>query len=150
LTYERIFTWVMPGVSEGAIAAEDLKQKYGGWLFTPDMVWMNLQTIGTFHWRTLMKERGSVARRQAPRNPILQFFAPTVAANDEGCDYLHWVDGTIFRPCCDVHDQCYDSNGCTYKTWWQWGSWRCDICNGFVIGCFAGRTVGHVFHPIPF
>ena len=149
LTYERIFMWVMPGVGEGAIASENLKQKYGGWLFTPDMVWMNLQTIGTFHWRTLMKERGTVARRQAPRNPILQFFVPTVAADDEGCDYLHWIDSTIFRPCCDRHDQCYENNGCTAKTWWQWGSWRCDICNTYVIACFIGRSPGHLFYQTP-
>jgi hypothetical protein len=148
LTVERIFAWTMPGVSEGSITAENLKPKYGGWPFTPDMVWMNLQTIGTFHWRTLMKEKGTVARRQSPRNPILQFFAPTLAANDEGCDYLHWIDGTVYRPCCDIHDQCYENNGCTYKTWWQWGSWSCNICNGWVIGCFIGTTGGgHIRYP---
>jgi hypothetical protein len=148
LTVERIFAWSMPGISDGAITTENLKPKYGGWLFTPDMVWMNLQTIGTFHWRTLMKEKGTVARRQAaPRNPILEFFVPTVAANDEGCDYLHWIDGTVYRPCCDMHDQCYENNGCAYKTWWQWGNWKCDICNGFVIGCFVGSAGGHILHP---
>jgi len=147
LTVERIFTWSMPGVSEGAITTENLKQKYGGWLFTPDMVWMNLQTIGTFHWRALMKEKGTVARRQTPANPILQFFVPTLAANDEGCDYLHWIDGTVFRPCCDVHDQCYSNNGCSYKTWWQWGSWSCNICNAAVIGCFFGTVSGRIRYP---
>jgi hypothetical protein len=147
LTYERIFTWVMPGVSEGAIGSEHLKARYGGWLFTPDMVWMNLQTIGTFHWRSLMKEKGTVARQQTPRNPILQFFMPTVAANDEGCDMLHWLDSTMYRPCCDMHDRCYENNGCSYKTWWQWGSWTCNVCNGWVIGCFAATGAGHIRHP---
>jgi hypothetical protein len=147
LTYERIFRWVIPGLSEGAIGGDQLKTRYGGWRFTPDMTWMNLQTIATFHWRTLLKEKGTVARQQAPRNPILQFFMPALAANDEGCDSLHWLDGTIFRACCDVHDQCYENNGCTSSTWWRWGSWKCDFCNAFVVVCFVVGGSGHIRHP---
>jgi hypothetical protein len=147
LTYERIFTWAMPGLSDGTIGADQLKARYGGWRFTPDMTWMNLQTIATFHWRTAMKEKGTVARRRTPGNRMFEFFMPTVAANDEGCDYLHWLDGTVFRPCCDVHDQCYENNGCTNKTWWQWGSWKCDFCNGYVVGCFLGAAGSHIRHP---
>jgi hypothetical protein len=147
LTVERVFAWSMPGISEGSITTENLKQKYGGWLFTPDMIWMNLQTLGTFHWRTLIKTKGTVARLQTPQNPLLQFLMPTLAANEPGCDDLHWLDGSVFRACCDVHDYCYEKAGCTQKSWWFLGSWSCDYCNLWVIGCFVGGGPGHIRYP---
>ena len=45
----------------------------------------------------------------------MQFVAPTLSANEPGCDGLHWLDGTVFRYCCDVHDLCYAKVGCTYR-----------------------------------
>jgi hypothetical protein len=148
LTVERVYSWIMPGISEGAITTENLKPKYGGWLFTPDMIWMNLQTLGTFEWRSQIKAKGTVARQRAPRNPILEFLMPTLAANDEGCDVLHYLDGTNYRACCDVHDNCYSNNGCGWTTWWRWGSWSCNVCNIWVVGCFVGMpTPGHIRTP---
>jgi hypothetical protein len=145
LTYERIFTWVMPGVSEGFIATEHLKARYGGWPFTPDLVWMNLQTLGTFHWRTLLKAKGTVARVPSTRgtNPLLQFFVPSLAANEPGCDNLHWLDGSVFRACCDIHDACYyaATPPCTQSSWWYWGRWSCDRCNITAFVCFLGGGV---------
>jgi hypothetical protein len=148
LVQERVFEWEMPGVSEGVITTAHLKRQYGGWRFTPDLVWMNLQTIATYHWRTLMKEKGTVARQLPRRNPILQFFVPVLAANDEGCDVLHYLDGTIYRPCCDQHDRCYSNYGCNDTTWWWWGGWRCTSCNIVVVACFVAQTGGsHIRHP---
>ena len=65
---------------------------------------------------------------------------PTVHANEPGCDGFHWLDYTIFRPCCDLHDRCYAKYGCTWHTWWEvWSSWRCDACNiGFAF-CIMTR-----------
>jgi hypothetical protein len=161
-THERIYAWSIPGVTDGSIANEHLKQRHGGWPFTPDMVWMNLQTIGLYHWKTIINEKGFVARRQgraAPcqqtvssRKSILEYFAPTVLANEAGCDPpLHWLDGTVLRFCCDIHDYCYEKNGCTWSTWWQWwSSWQCDRCNGNVVWCFMGGGSGHgPFSPFP-
>ena len=148
LTYERIYAWSMPGVTDGAVADEHLKARHGGWPFRPDMVWMNLQAIGLYHWKTLIDQKGFVARQrpQPAGNPILQFFAPTVFANEAGCDDLHWLDGTVIRYCCDVHDFCYETFGCSASSWWWWGSWSCNFCNVGAVFCFAGG--GRVHGPL--
>lgn len=143
-TYERIYAWSLPGLTEGQVAEQHLKSRHGGWPFTPDMVWMNLQAIGLYHWKTAINQRGFVARQQPARNPIVQFFAPTVSADEPGCDGLHWLDGSLLRFCCDVHDYCYQKSGCSSSSWWQvWTSWRCDVCNMAAIGCFASGGSGH-------
>jgi hypothetical protein len=139
-TYERIYAWTMPGVTEGVITDEHLRARYAGWPFTPDMVWMNLQAIALYHWKTVMNQKGFVARHdQSKPNPVVQFFLPTVAANEPGCDGLHWLDGTVLRFCCDVHDYCYAKYGCTSMSWWTWWtSWQCDRCNMNAVRCFIG------------
>ncbi|WP_396625448.1 hypothetical protein [Luteitalea sp.] len=63
----------------------------------------------------------------------------TALRNEPGCDNLHWLDGSIFRACCDVHDKCYETNGCNSSSWW-WpfsGSWSCQRCNAQVVYCFC-------------
>ena len=108
------------------------------------MVWMNLQTIALYHWKTAIKEKGFVARcDQSKPNPLVQFFMPTLSANDPGCDDpFHWLDGTMLRFCCDVHDYCYEKNGCNYRSWWMiWTSWRCDYCNMVAVHCFEVGAV---------
>jgi len=161
-THERIYAWNIPGVTAGSIANEHLKPRHGGWPFTPDMVWMNLQLIGLYHWKSIIDQKGFVARQQgqpAPcqqtassRKSILDYFAPTLLANEPGCDPpLHWLDGTVLRFCCDVHDLCYEKRGCTWSSWWQWwSSWGCDRCNGRVVWCFMGGGSGRgPFSPFP-
>jgi hypothetical protein len=149
LVRDRIYIWNLPGVGTGTISGEHLKAQHGGWPFTPDMVWMNLQALGEYQWKSLLKEKGTVARQQAPRNRVLEFFAPTASANDAGCDSLHYLDGTNFRPCCDAHDRCYEAQtpACTQSSWWAWGSWACDRCNQFVWVCFYMTLDGHIRHP---
>jgi hypothetical protein len=147
---ERTYIWNLPGVATGTIKPEHLHAQYGGWPFTPDMVWMNLQTLGEYQWRSLIREKGTVARAPAPANRILQFFMPTVDANEAGCDgILHYLDGTNFRPCCDAHDRCYEAQTpvCTQNSWWSWGSWSCDRCNQQVWVCFYMTLDGHIRHP---
>jgi len=61
LTNERSFAWTIPGMTEGLINNDHLKTRYAGWPFTPDMVWMNLQTIALYHWKTAINEKGFVA-----------------------------------------------------------------------------------------
>jgi len=75
-----------------------------------------------------------------------------VQANEPGCDGLHWLDGTVLRFCCDVHDRCYEKYGCSSRSWWQfWSSWTCDLCNAGAVFCFAGGGNGKgPFHPFPF
>ncbi|MEO8259845.1 MAG: hypothetical protein ABI868_21050 [Acidobacteriota bacterium] len=143
LTYERVFVWTIPGMSEGSIGNDHLKQQFNGWPFTPDMVWMNLQTIALYHWKETITQKGFVARCDQPQpNPLVQFFVPTVSANEVGCDGLHWLDHTVMRYCCDSHDNCYERDGCAYKSWWMfWSSWRCDFCNILAIRCFQTGAI---------
>jgi hypothetical protein len=155
---ERIFAWNMPGVTEGVITKAHLTPRYGGWLFTPDMVWMNLQTLAMYEWKRTAATPSAVTASACAARPtwvqrIAHLVSPAVYAatispappkNDAGCDDLHWLDGTTFRFCCDIHDLCYEKYGCSSSSWWQiWTSWRCDRCNGEAVWCFAGGGTGH-------
>ena len=127
-----------------AITAKVMHDNFGGWTFTPDTTWMNLQLIATHHFKTQVAKNGFVARNEsggcravAPPSRVAQFFFPTVLANEAGCDRMHYLDGGIFRSCCDNHDRCFAKAGCTEKSWWQvWSSWTCDVCNAEVLWCF--------------
>lgn len=139
----RVLIWNLPGLTKGYIAPEHLQQ-YGGWPFTPDMEWLNIQIAAFHQFKTQINKNGFVARRQPGwSDRLLQFIAPTLAANEPGCDGLHWLDGTVYRFCCDVHDMCYSKIGCTVKSWWKfWESWRCDYCNMWVAECFMAGGGG--------
>jgi hypothetical protein len=142
-----VFLWNLPGLSSGYMEPGTLAA-YGGWPFTPDLEWVNLQTIAFYYFKTALKTPGGVARADGGGtrglvSRITNFFAPTVSANDAGCDMLHWLDGTILRYCCDMHDACYEqaSSKCTWKSWWHWlSSWTCTQCNVQVIFCFEAYT----------
>ncbi len=132
-----LLMWDLPGLTRGYIAPEHLKD-FGGWPFTPDLTWLNVQAYAFQHFKTLIQQQGFVAHASPtwPRR-VMQFFAPTLSANEPGCDDLHWLDGTLLRFCCDVHDLCYEKNGCSSRSWWQfWTSWTCDACNAWVVICF--------------
>jgi hypothetical protein len=155
LVTDRIYTWKMPGVSEGLITNAHLTPRYGGWLFKPDMIWMNLQALGSYEWGRARAASSSTAVSKtasacaAPKPSLAQRLAsllstPVYAApapNEEGCDDLHWLDGTMYRFCCDIHDLCYEKYGCTSRSWWRL-SWNCTRCNGEVVWCFAGGGTG--------
>src|SRR6185437_2064928 len=102
--------------------------------------WASVQGFAFEHFHQEIAAHGFVARAgERPTLParLASFFAPALAANEPGCDDLHWLDGTVFRYCCDMHDQCYETDGCTAGSWWQWWkSWSCDNCNMTVIVCF--------------
>lgn len=127
-----------------ALTQKEMNENFGGWVFTPDTTWMNLQLIATHHFKTQVAKNGFVARNagggcrelSAPSR-VAQFFFPTVLANEPGCDRFHWLDGTVLRSCCDDHDRCYARAGCSERSWWQvWSSWTCDMCNASVVWCF--------------
>lgn len=147
-TYERIYSWDIPGLTSGLISNDHLKGRYGGWVFRPDMTWMNLQALGLFQWKTTIRERQFVSA-PAPKpvsmlGRVANYFAPNAKADETGCDDLHWLDGTSFRFCCDVHDKCFEKYGCTSSSWWTvWKSWNCDRCNIEVVWCFMGGGSGH-------
>lgn len=151
---EQAFAWSFPGLTgDSYVTAAHLK-KNGGWNFTPDMAWLNTQNLAFYQFGTLLKTKGTVSKnRAAPGWPgrLGQFIAPTVQANDPGCDGFHWMDGTILRWCCDVHDACYfkEDPSCAQSSWWMWWtSWQCDACNLDALYCFASGG-GHIYQRYP-
>jgi hypothetical protein len=133
---DRLLMWDFPGLTKAYLSTEHLTE-FGGWPFTPDMTWLNLQAIAFYHFKTAINTRQFVARATTPSR-FLEFFAPTLHANEDGCDGLHWLDGTVLRFCCDIHDACYSKSGCGSSSWWQfWSNWSCTYCNAWVIACFS-------------
>jgi hypothetical protein len=138
---EKVLAWDYPGLTKGFVNAERL-QTNGAWPFKPTMAWANVQGLAFYEFHSKLKARGTVAeRRPGLLQRIAQSIAPTVSANTAGCDGLHWLDSSIFRPCCDTHDRCYQRIGCSSVSWfWApiWGStWSCNSCNASVTVCFA-------------
>ena len=148
---EQALAWSFPGLTEGYVDASRLRQKGGGWPLTPDMGWMNTQNLAFYQFHTLVKERGTVsARNSGWLEKIGAVIAPILHANEPGCDDLHWLDQTIFRPCCDSHDTCYSKQdpACGASSWWMWwSSWQCNECNMYAVACFG--TFGHVYQRYP-
>lgn len=138
---EQILGWDFPGLSRGFVDPSRLKD-HGGWTFTPTLAWANIQGLAFYEFHSRVKAGGSVAqsRPSLPRR-LLEAVAPTLAADSAGCDGLHWFDDTVLRPCCDVHDRCYQRNsGCSASSWywvpWTGNSWTCSLCNTQVTLCF--------------
>jgi hypothetical protein len=148
---EKAFAWSFPGLTQGYVDPSRL-QRVGGWQLTPDMAWMNTQNYAFYRFHMLVKMRGSVSERQ--KNWFERLGArlvPIVFANEPGCDYLHWLDSSVYRPCCDIHDMCYQAAQppCSSSSWWQWwSSWTCTQCNMEAAVCFAtGGT--HIYQRYP-
>jgi hypothetical protein len=146
---EQLLAWTFPGLTEGYVDPTRLRAA-GGWPLVPDMPWLNTQALAFYQFHTLVKEKGSVSqRREGWLEKIGSYVTPQLHANEPGCDYLHWLDGSIFRPCCDSHDLCYSKQdpACAAASWWMWwSSWRCDQCNIFVVACFMTGGGSHVFY----
>lgn len=149
---EQAFAWSFPGLTEGYIDAARL-QSSGGWPFTPDMAWLNIQNLALHELHTALAAKGRVSQKQGGwLQTIGAFIAPALLANDVGCDYLHWLDQTIYRPCCDMHDRCYEKQdpACGASSWWMfWSSWQCTQCNLWTAFCFYSGGGGYVFYRFP-
>ena len=149
---EQVFAWAFPGLTEGYVDTSRLVQN-GGWPMTPDMGWMNTQNLAFYQFHTLVKERGTISARNAGwLEKIGAAIVPILHAGEAGCDYLHWLDQSIFRPCCDSHDICYGKQdpACGWISWWVWwSSWQCTECNMFAVACFMTGGGSHVFQRYP-
>lgn len=149
---EQTLAWAFPGLTEGYIDASRLRQN-GGWPMTPDMAWMNTQNLAFYQFHALVKERGTTSARSGGwLQKIGALVAPILHANEAGCDYLHWLDQSIFRPCCDSHDLCYSKQdpNCGASSWWMWwSSWQCNQCNIYAVACFLTSGDSNVFQRYP-
>jgi hypothetical protein len=149
----QLFRWRIPALRvQGYVEPRNL-ERHGGWPFTPDAEWLNLQILAFHHFKRTIDERGFVASRlpgcgtaTAPSlaSRVLKAIVPTLQANEPGCDNLHWLDGSVFRYCCDIHDRCYEKYGCSSSSWWQWWTnWNCTRCNRTATWCFV--TMGCMY-----
>jgi hypothetical protein len=159
-------TWKIEGGGEGVVLADRLRE---GWTFTPTMAWAAVQAYYCATRPAPGSAEGALVRlrdmfrKPAADPPLGQVAwlgsfpglsrtlpwssslasaglgAPAPALNEPGCDNLHWLDHTIFRLCCDRHDVCYETYGCTASSWrWPFsGSWQCAACNIGAVWCFC-------------
>jgi len=114
----KTFAWKFPG-SSGFASDETIP---GGLPFVPNQVWANIQAF------------------------VFSQFHGSLYLNTYGCDGLHWLDNTIFFPCCEEHDLCYENDpanpndNCTAGSWFFFGNegrrWYCFKCNAAVVYCF--------------
>jgi hypothetical protein len=148
---EQAFAWSFPGLTEGYVNVARL-QGAGGWPLTPDMAWINTQNMAFYRFHTLANSRtASSGRGGGWLAKLGGLVSPRLLANEPGCDGLHWMDQSIYRPCCDSHDLCYRAQtpACSASSWWRWwDSWQCDACNIDVVFCFATGG-GHVYYRFP-
>jgi hypothetical protein len=148
---DKLFVWRFPGLTEGSVDPSQLEE-VGGWQFTPDMAWTNVQSFAFHQFHTRVVEQNQAARADPGwLGKLAGLVVPTLSA-DAGCDGLHWLDSSIFRPCCDSHDYCYEKRGCSSRSWWQfWSSWQCDGCNLMVVSCFSSGGRGPFYqYPYPY
>lgn len=115
---------------------DELLKEYGGWPFVPDLAWANVQAFAAYHLKA--RQTAALDRGSSVLASVAAFLAPAVSAQD-GCTGLHWLDGSVFRVCCDAHDRCYYKYGCSSSSWyWPFGNaWQCTACNMGAVNCFA-------------
>jgi hypothetical protein len=142
---QKLLMWSFKGLTKGTVNEETLKKTpSGGWTFQPSLAWANVQALAFYTFHTRLAKAGTVSVARNDREPrtlgrkVLESLVRPVQANAPGCDGLHWLDGSIFRPCCDAHDICYAKAGCNQYSWY-WPpsmSWSCTGCNTLVAYCF--------------
>lgn len=113
----RVYSWNFGTITSGWLSDDRVP---GGIPFNPNLSWSNIQSYAFWKLHSELQKSHQLTTK-----------------NTVGCDGLHWLDNTIFRPCCDDHDRCYEKYGCTYKSWWFQGSWRCIGCNIGAVFCFT-------------
>ena len=142
---QKLLMWNFKGLTKGSVNEETLKKTpSGGWTFQPSLAWANVQALAFYTFHTRLAKAGTVSAARNEREPrglgrkVLDALVRPVQANAPGCDGLHWLDGSIFRPCCDAHDICYAKAGCNQYSWY-WPpsmSWSCSGCNAVAAYCF--------------
>ena len=141
---DQVFAHSLPGLMAGAvvIGADELKANYGGWPFTPDTTWLNLQLIAAHHFKTLAAKQGSVAKGCESSKPsrLAQFFVPTLTRTRRDATTFTGSTDRSFGRAATITTAATPRAGVTRSSWWLWWrSWTCDRCNMAVVGCFFAR-----------
>lgn len=145
---EKRLEWSFPrygALGRGSITPEVVP---GETAIQADMVWAGIQAL-VF--------RDSYEHVQQTRPGFDKSGRPEIRSEEcdgepDGCTGMHWLDGTVYRACCDAHDRCYEydpPDGCC--TAWSWifpYSWRCMMCNVNVVRCFFTVSNGGPRNPL--
>jgi hypothetical protein len=123
--------WRQPDGTYGEVGPQTMP---GGWTFRPNQAWANVQAFSFYRFAF---EHGKMTPA-APRERSADGLSVGVNADYDGCTGLSWLDGTIYRACCDEHDRCYNKQepNCTAWSWIWPGSWHCFMCNVRIVSCF--------------
>jgi hypothetical protein len=150
----KTFVWKFPGLTEGMVN-EERQKIIGGWKFRPTMAWANVQGLAFYEFHSRLAAEGKVASMAPQPGPLarlVELVMPTVSAQN-GCNYMHWLDNSVYRPCCDSHDRCYVQSSCGGASWY-WpiygGSWRCHwVCNIGAVACFGTTGICQIRRDCP-
>ena len=109
---EQAFAWSFPGLTEGYIDAARL-QPSGGWSFTPDMAWLNTQNLALHEFHTAVRTRGTGVAEAGRLVAQDRRLRRADVARERSRDATISIGSirSIFRPCCDGHDRCYEKAG---------------------------------------
>ena len=137
---------VEPGRATKASIGQRLRSLLSGVRFLPSLATGPRTTSPWFGRTRSMLTAGSAAER----TDALEAGAAQQPCDgvSDGCTGLHWLDGSIFRPCCDRHDICFekgcpDSAACTWWSWIKfWDRWECTACNIAAVVCFVTGNGG--------
>ena len=104
---QQTFMWRI-GRTTGSLSPEVLSANNngpGGWLFTVNPAWVNIQTIAFQHFATQPKPAAQASNcrpRAGALARLADFLVPTLHANEPGCDFpfvwLNGTDRTVLQP----------------------------------------------------
>ena len=152
---ERVLTWRFPNGREGVAMESKVP---GGFKFTPTLAWANVQALAFLRQSErpappavpipAMPSGGAAntSTELPARGPCASGAGGQEAGCDgvaDGCTGLHFLDGSVFEPCCTKHDECferdYEKGDCCEA--WSWFApnplWHCSRCNFSVVRCFV-------------
>jgi hypothetical protein len=147
---ERVLAFSFPKYREPAVITE--KNLGKPFPFEANIAWGTMQAFA-FQHSLEQRERALLGRTPpgvvaASVNPRLR-----LTQGGDGCTGLWWLNGSLFRACCDLHDYCYEMGSCDMYSWFAWTMaypfWTCTVCNLAVVTCFADTLCIYMGMGIP-
>lgn len=99
----RVLAWSFPGLTAAVLDDASLSE-IGRWPFEPDMAWLKMQAFAFEYFHSRLRASADASYKKGWLERIASQASATVYAQD-GCTGLHWLDGSIYRPCCDQQNQ---------------------------------------------
>lgn len=160
----RVLTWAFLDGNHGWF---DDQRVPGGIPFEPSLRWIQVQAFSNVHFYGGESDTSTLGTSQEDASSLSKPSAGTCGpalsegrlaeeiskhhdcdGQSNGCNLpgKSWVDGSIFRTCCDSHDYCYEvaydqGSCCSGKSWWFLQGWHCQRCNFSVVACFLTASL---------